>query len=298
MTAPGQVVGGAPENGDGPSGPEAALTALGLDATAPLHGGGSPGLALTLPEGVRLLDGLRGALAVLGADSAGHLQTPPVLPVETADRAGYTESFPHLLGGVRVREDGDALGPLVLTPAVCHHLYPLWQGRSLTGPSCVSAEGSCFRNEATAEPGRLRSFRMYEVVYAGEPDDVLAWRDGMLRRTTAWFERLGLDPVEEPASDPFTGRGGVLLGRMQTAEGLKWEVSVPVDAGRRQAVASFNYHKDQFGRAFSFRAAGGGDAHTACAAFGLDRLLLALSHSHGGPGVIWAELLRDALTGA
>jgi seryl-tRNA synthetase len=52
------------------------------------------------------------------------------------------------------------------------------------------------------------------------------------------------------------------------------------------AVASCNYHKDHFGALFDVRAAGE-VAHTACTAFGLERLALAVLHRHGTDAGSW-----------
>ncbi|MFI6387245.1 hypothetical protein [Nonomuraea sp. NPDC050540] len=222
-----------------------------------------------------------------------HLRAPPVLAAAVAERAGYAASFPHLLGAVG---RGGAATDLVLTPAACYHVYPRYEGRTLAGPEELSVVADCFRQEATAEPGRLRSFRMYETVLLGTPEQCLTWRDDRLDRLTGWLETLGVRPVTRPANDPFWGRTGKLLAAAQQADGLKWELAADVAPGVRQAVVSVNYHKEHFGAAFGIRAAGGAPAHTACLGLGLERLLLALRHAHGPDPERWPVPVSGALT--
>jgi hypothetical protein len=74
----------------------------------------------------------------------------------------------------------------------------------------------------------------------------------------------------------------------------KFELRVPVDGDLIQAVASANYHKDHFGEAFGFTA-GGVVGQTACTAFGIERIALALINAHGPQTDRWPTALRAAL---
>lgn len=225
----------------------------------------------------RMVAGLREAFA---GEYGTHLAAPPVLDAAVAERTGYATSFAHLLGTV----GGAADTGLVLAPAACHHVYPLFEGRTLDAPAGVSVLGHCFRSEATAEPGRLRSFRMYEVVrLGGSPEECRAWRDRVLAVAGRWLGDLGITATARPANDPFFGRGGRLLASAQRDQDLKWELAAPVGEDFAQAVVSANYHKDHFGEAFGIVAPDGSPVHTACVGFGLERLLLALGHAHGDP---------------
>ncbi|WP_333767622.1 hypothetical protein [Streptomyces sp. IBSBF 2435] len=249
----------------------------------------APGVVLTSGAEGRTLDHLReGIAARFLAESEEHYLAPPVLSRAVCERAGYPGTFPHLLGSVHGSPDGGAPAPtdLVLTSAACHHLYPLLAGRTVTATGQLSVEAVCYRAEATAETGRLRSFRMYEIVRFGAPDAVADWRDSALASVAEWLRGLGLGITVELASDPFFGRPGLLMSDVQRSKQLKWEVLAEVDEGLAQAVASANYHEDHFGRAFGFTLPDGSPAHSACVAFGLDRLLLALRHRHG-PGAGW-----------
>ncbi|WP_188189647.1 hypothetical protein [Nonomuraea sp. SYSU D8015] len=222
-----------------------------------------------------------------GEGNARHLRAPPVLDAAVAKRAGYATSFPHLLAEV---SQGGATTDLVLTPAACYHVYPLYEGRVLDGPEELSVLAACYRQEATSEPGRLRSFRMFEAVRLGTAEQCLTWRDDRLDRLTRWLGTLGVPCEARPANDPFWGRPGKLLADAQLADELKWELAVDVADGTRQAVVSVNYHKEHFGAVFGITADDGTPAHTACVGFGLERLLLALRHAHGPDMDRWPTL--------
>ncbi|MDF2704489.1 MAG: putative aminoacyl-tRNA synthetase [Nonomuraea muscovyensis] len=255
--------------------------------------GSAPGVLVTGAAEEEALAAVVVALRRLCAGGAElHLRAPPVLDASVADRAGYSTSFPHLLGAV---SRGGAATDLVLTPAACYHVYPLFEGRVLAAPAEVSVLADCHRQEATTEPGRLRSFRMFETVRLGGAEDCLAWRDDRLDRLGHWMETLGLPAERRPANDPFWGRPGRLLASAQRADRLKWELSADVADGVRQAVVSVNHHKEHFGAAFGIRTADGEPAHTACLGVGLERLLLALHHAHGPTQERWPTHVRDAL---
>ncbi|MER5214822.1 hypothetical protein ABT063_30790 [Streptomyces sp. NPDC002838] len=268
-------------------------------------GGDAPwSVLLSTGSDERIFTGLRHGLTRLAAAHRPmRLFAPPVISEDIVSRAGYTESFPHLLGKVYARSDsaagrdgrGEEPTGLTLTPAVCHHVYPLLSGHRIDEPRFFMAEGDCYRHEATAEPGRLRSFRMLEVVMVGPPAQCRSWRDAMLGRARDWLTALGLDHTAEVANDPFFGRAGILLGRAQLEEELKWELRAEVDRDVRQAVASFNYHKDHFGEAFSLVGPADERAHSSCAAFGLDRLALALTLRHGTNMDDWPADVRCLL---
>ncbi|MFF0387345.1 aminoacyl--tRNA ligase-related protein [Kitasatospora sp. NPDC004615] len=277
----------------------------------------APGVQLQPAAYEKLLAALRESIARLADDEPfERLVVPPVISRATIERAGYVASFPHLLGTVHsytgsaadwrqlaplIAESGpwhaqQTVSDLVLLPAACYPVYDTLAGQDLQLPARFSVEAQCFRQEATAEPGRLRTFRMAELVTAGTPAHCLDWRERWLERVAAWLETLGLKPLIELADDPFFGGGRRLYQAAQRAQELKFELRVPVADALVQAIASANIHKDHFGEAFAFTA-DGAPGHTACTAFGLDRIALALLHAHGPRPVDWPEAIRTALNG-
>ncbi len=58
---------------------------------------------------------------------------------------------------------------------------------------------------------------------------------------------------------------------------------------------SFNYHRDHFGTTWDIVDAAGEPAHTGCVAFGMDRLAVAMFHTHGIDLDHWPVALRELL---
>ena len=260
------------------------------------------------------------ALALIALLATGEpftrLAIPPVISRRTIEKAGYVKAFPHLLGTVHsytgdgkawsklaplVEQGGDwhadqQISDLVLLPAACYPVYASLAGTARTEPAKFTVEASCFRQEATSEAGRLRSFRMVELVTVGTEDYCVSGRGHWLNRVNEWLTALGLRVSVEVADDPFFGPGRKLYQAAQRAQELKLELKVAVSPDRIQAIASANYHKDHFGETFDITV-DGALANTSCMAFGMERIALALINAHGPSLAEWPADVR-ALLGA
>lgn len=268
-------------------------------------------------ERVRLGVDARVSEAAAG-DRPERLSFPPLLPRRQIEENGYLKSFPHLAGTVFAFEGDDdqaaiqeeraarhadwsefqAQTDLVLTPAACYPVYPAIaaRGRLAPGGVTVDAGGSyVFRHEPSGDPARLQMFHQREIVRIGEPEVVAAWRDEWRDRSVEMLRSLGLDASFDVASDPFFGRSGRLLARSQRAQQLKFEVLVQIAGPEPSAVASFNYHRDHFSATYGIEIEGGGEAHTACLGFGLERITLALLREHGLDPTVWPESVQREL---
>jgi seryl-tRNA synthetase len=234
------------------------------------------------------------------------------------EKSGYLKSFPHLLGVVssmagteakiRALVEGRSAGQewvdalaatdLVLTPAACYQVYPIIAARGdvPTSGVIVDVESYCFRREASSELGRMQAFRMREYVCIGAPETALAFRESWKAKAEQLANQLGLPFALLPASDPFFGRAGKLMAVNQVEQALKFELLVPVNSeDAPTACMSFNYHQDHFGTTWGLTTADGAVAHTACSAFGLDRLTIALFATHGLDLEAWPLAVREAL---
>jgi len=110
-------------------------------------------------------------------------------------------------------------------------------------------------------------------------------------------DRLGLKHRIAPASDPFFGRAAKLMADNQIEQALKFELLIVVrSAEQPTACMSFNCHRDHFGTKWGLRDEAGDVTHTACAAFGMDRLALALFATHGTELYRWPRRVREALS--
>jgi hypothetical protein len=96
-------------------------------------------------------------------------------------------------------------------------------------------------------------------------------------------------------SGPFFRRGGVLMARTQIEQALKLELLIPVRCAEKPtACMSFNYHRDHFGSVWGLQDKTGDISHTACVAFGMDRLALAMFVAHGVELAKWPNSVLTA----
>src|SRR5580704_3491446 len=247
------------------------------------------------------------------------LRFPPVMSRRQVEKSGYLKSFPHFLGCVSCLggEEADvratverseagedwtgalAAADLVLSPAACYPVYPLAASRGdiPVGGLLFDVACDCFRREPSKMLDRLQSFRMREYVCIGTPAQVEEFRKRWLSRAQNLASQLGLNWRIDTASDPFFGRGGMLMARSQVEQSLKFELLVPIHSVEEPtACMSFNYHRDHFGSTWNLKTEAGEVAHTGCVAFGIDRLALALFATHGIDMPLWPLSVRKALS--
>ena len=285
--------------------------------------------ALLLPTGIdgiyartavfeQVVNGLSTLISRYREPQTEVLRFPPVMSRRQVEKSGYLKSFPHFLGcvsclsgsegeihsAVERHEAGEDWTPelsvadLVLSPAACYPVYPLVASRGTVpaGGLLIDVASDCFRREPSKMLDRLQSFRMREYVSIGTPAQVEEFRRSWMTRAQGFAEQLGLSSRIDHASDPFFGRGGKLMATSQVEQALKFELLIPVHSMERPtACVSFNYHRDHFGSTWNLRTEAGDVAHTACVAFGIDRLALALFATHGADLPHWPVAVRKAL---
>lgn len=256
-----------------------------------------------------------------GADGAEAMRFPPGMNRAFFEKSGYMKSFPQLAGTVhsfcgneldhmsllKCMEVGEEdwtkdqkATDIVLTPAACYPLYPTVARR---GP--VPAKGAlydlqsyCFRHEPSQDPARQQLFRMREYVCMGTEKHVTDFRQSWMDRGVTMMKEVGLDVAIDVANDPFFGRAGKMLANNQRDQNLKFELLIPITSvAKPTACMSFNYHQDAFGTKWGLAMEDGSVAHTACVGFGLERIALALFHTHGLDVADWPEGVRSTLWG-
>lgn len=202
------------------------------------------------------------------AVGARGMHYPALISRATLERAGYMESFPHLLlSPTRM----DQRTSWCLSPAVCYHVYAQFTRTRLTDPITLTARGLCFRGEEETAFGiRQIEFEMREIVFLGAPEWVQAQSRIAVERITALAGRIGLQGGWYPAEDPFflpTAEGKAVMQRIL---GVKEEYRSGGADGL--ALASVNRHGTFFGERFDIRHATDNEwVHSACVAVGLDR---------------------------
>ena len=244
---------------------------------------------------------------------------PPVVSRKLIEKSGYLKSFPNLLGCVcalsgdeahiegaveRFLAGGDAwtrdaeATELLLAPAACYPVYEIAsrQGTPPAGGFLYDVASDCFRREPSKNIDRLQSFRMREFVAIGAPDTIKEFRDHWMARAPEIAGALGVSHRLEAASDPFFGRAGQMVSRYQVAQSLKFEMLIPVrSAEQPTACMSFNYHREHFGEVWGINTQAGEPAHTACVAFGMDRLAVAMFAAHGVAVANWPDSVKASL---
>jgi seryl-tRNA synthetase len=263
----------------------------------------------------QVVDGLSHLISRYREPGAEVLRFPPVMSRQMLESSGYLKSFPHLMGCVSCLAGDEATiralvekpdwaealagTELALAPAACYPVYPLQasEGDVPAGGRVFDVAADCFRHEATYEPGRLQSFRMREYVFIGTPEQATAFRSRWIPIAERMAEQLCLPYKIAPASDPFFGRAGRIAALSQLERSLKYELLIPVNSEEEPtACMSFNCHRDHFSSAWELHTAEGGIVHTACTAFGMDRLALAVFAVHGMEPKAWPASLRDCLS--
>jgi seryl-tRNA synthetase len=286
--------------------------------------------ALLLPSGIdgvyartalfeQAVNGLSTLISRFRDADTEVLRFPPVMSRRQVEKSGYLKSFPHFLGCVSCLggEEADvratverseagedwtgalAAADLVLSPAACYPVYPLAASRGdiPAGGLLFDVACDCFRREPSKMLDRLQSFRMREYVCIGAPGEVEEFRKRWLSRAQSLAGQLGLNWRIDTASDPFFGRGGMLMARSQVEQSLKFELLIPIHSVEQPtACMSFNYHRDHFGLTWNLKTEAGEVAHTGCVAFGMDRLALALFATHGIDMPLWPLSVRKALS--
>jgi seryl-tRNA synthetase len=286
---------------------------IALLAPALFHHLGADGVYARTALFERVIEGLTKLISRFRDPSAEVMRFPPVMSRAQLERTDYQNNFPQLLGGVCCLHlhgsaepslpGGDwaaaaSTSDLVVTPAACYPVYPLVAARGAVPEKGLlfDVSADCFRREPSRQLDRLQSFRMREFVRVGSADQAFGFRSEWLERANELAGLLCLNYRIDKASDPFFGRTGQLLAMSQVEQSLKYELLIPVYSSERPtACMSFNYHQDHFGSTWQINGKNGELVHTACVAFGMDRLGLALFATHGARLDLWPERAREAL---
>ena len=241
----------------------------------------------------------------------------PILPMPVYERTDYVDSFPQLTGMISVfnggnREHNQIIqarahgepwvqhfepGDAMMVSAACHPVYEQLPKDIPAEGITADVEGWCFRHEPSDDPLRQQTFRMKELVYVGTREGAAEFRAGWIPRVLDMLRSLELPVSTVSANDPFFGRVGTLLANGQLDKDLKTEfvVSLYGPDNEATAISSCNNAEDHFGVKFGLTNSDGEPAHTACTAFGLDRITLALFAVHGIDVTAWPPATRRQL---
>lgn len=243
---------------------------------------------------------------VAEARGAVDYRFPSLIAAGSLAPIAYLRSFPHLATFVttgdrdeaslkelaadagtadRIAVDANAFEDIghLLTPATCYHFYPLFAGQRIDGPLLLTASCQCFRCEKHYIPlERQWSFEMREVVCIGDAASVATFASVWSSIMAELASALGIRAGFETATDPFFDPAGDPKALAQLIEPSKQELCVPSGL----AIGSVNKHRSFFGESYGIDA-GPAAAHSACAAFGLERWLSAMIDVHGADTSRW-----------
>ena len=161
---------------------------------------------------------------------------------------------------------------------------------------CSTSRPTAFGTSLRTSSAACSPFACASSCYIGVPEQVVGFRERWMQRGAQLARQLGLPTQIEVASDPFFGRVGQVMAVSQLQQALKFELLIPYhDAAPPTACMSFNYHREHFGDVWGFKSAAGEPIHTACVAFGMDRLVVAMFCVHGVELARWPDGVRRAL---
>jgi hypothetical protein len=251
--------------------------------------------------------------------SAKEYEFPVLFPVASFQQGGYFETFPHhIMFQTTLKNDITVLNEFsrngwgdgkqifknsnapvnVLKNAACGPIYPMLAKRDL-GPEMqvYFTVGRCFRNEAANifELARLNEFSMSEVVFIGKDDQIRAGMEKAKELWYYWINLFDLNCVIESANDSFFAGNYKKLKFFQKLGDSKIEFKLLLPhCGKYIACSSANYHRTHFSKKYDFRN-GEGYCHTACLAFGMERLAYAFLCQHGCEPEKWDDRIRNEI---
>lgn len=270
---------------------------------------------------LKMLDYFRYKTRELGLVDFGasEYEFPVLFPIESFKQGGYFETFPHhimfqstIKSDIEVLnqfsreglgEDNKILGNIntpanVLKNAACGPIYPLLSNQDIGREMLVYfTVGRCFRNESSNifELARLNEFSMSEIVFVGRDDQTRQGIEEAKELWRYWIDLFNLNCVIETAHDSFFAGNYKKLKFFQKIGDSKIEFKLLLPhCGKYIPCSSANYHRTHFSKKYNIR---NDDSycHTACIAFGIERLAYAFLCQHGCDWDQWDERARDEI---
>jgi hypothetical protein len=251
--------------------------------------------------------------------NATEYEFPVLFSVEAFKQGGYFETFPHhIMFQSTLKSDIEVLNEFsqtglgegnqilenintpanVLKNAACGPLYPMLANQNIGSEMRVYfTMGRCFRNEAAniSELARLNEFSMSEVVFIGSDDQIRQGMEKAKKLWNYWIDLFNLNCVIESANDSFFAGNYKKLKFFQKIGDSKIEFKLLLPhCGKYIACSSANYHRTHFSKRYDIRN-GDGYCHTACIAFGMERLAYAFLCQHGCEPENWDGPVRNEI---
>ena len=232
-------------------------------------------------------------------------EAPVLQSITEYEKGGYFESFPHhIMFQSSLKSDIENINEYskldskekeivkylqspsnILRHAACVPVYPMLQDMKIDSPEPVSimVSGRCFRNEGknVFELARLNEFNMKEFVFIGEQEQVNEHVKKAKALWDYWIELFELNGLIATANDSFFANNYKKLKVFQIIGDSKQELKLLLPSSQKLcAVSSANYHRTHFTKSYNIKS-DNVYAHTACVAFGIERLTYSLLSQKG-----------------
>lgn len=216
-------------------------------------------------------------------DNAVSYQYPDFYSCSELNKCGYIQQFhghcffPSINNSDYFDSNMLKYTDYICNPAICMHSYIQYQNSKIekNSPVVITAKGKCKRNERDGFSSleRLLDFTMREIVFLGSEKYVMKKRIDYMDKAKQLVEHLNLNGRIQISHDPFFRKEDEVKVSFQKKFKLKYELLLNnPDSNNDVAVGSFNYHNINFSKAYKIYLDDNHLAHTACIAFGLERL--------------------------
>lgn len=246
---------------------------------------------------------------------------PVLYPIQKYSLGRYFETFPHyIMFQTVMNNDLDTLNRFaqngisdssifdemkkpvnVLRHAACAPLYGILANRTVPPekPLVYMVKGTCFRNEAdnVFELARLNEFTMKEYVFIGTPDQCRSGIEKAKGLWQFWVDTFKLNCKLDTANDSFFASNYKKLKLFQmlgdSKQEFKWYVPF---SDNYIACGSINFHRTHFSKPYNIRTDNETYCHTACFAFGIERMIYAFLNQKGTDPAGWDKETFDEIS--
>lgn len=246
---------------------------------------------------------------------------PVLYPVDKYSKGRYFESFPHyIMFSTVLNNDLDTLNRFannginderifdeikkpknLLRHAACAPLYEIISDSVINeeSPKTYMVIGKCFRNEAdnVYELARLNEFTMKEFVFVGTPQQC---NENIAKAKELWYffaDTFKLKCKIDTANDSFFASNYKKLKLFQilgdSKQEFKW--NIPYN-DNYIACSSANFHRTHFSKPYNIKSNKGSFCHTACFAFGIERMVYAFLNQKGCNPAKWDKQTYDEIS--
>lgn len=246
---------------------------------------------------------------------------PVLYPVDKYSKGRYFESFPHyIMFSTVLNNNLDTLNRFanhgisdqqifdemkkptnLLRHAACAPLYEIISNSIINEdtPKTYMVIGKCFRNEAdnVYELARLNEFTMKEFVFVGTQKQC---NENIAKAKALWYffaDTFNLKCRIDTANDSFFANSYKKLKLFQILGDAKQEFkwNIPYNDSY-VACSSANFHRTHFSKPYNIKSDKGSFCHTACFAFGIERMVYAFLNQKGCDPNKWDKQTYDEIS--